>query len=164
MEELDIVGTTFGTEKSSSRHDYLRHYGSLFARFRREQFNFIEIGVFNHASLATWRSYFENANIVGVDSQNHGSHKAEDGIVVEVGSRDDPGFLFDLTHAIRRASSVMMARIARTMCSSRSRRCFQRFSLADTTLWKASSHFRRHLGNSDLPARRRSTRLTTSSI
>ncbi|MFL5257638.1 MAG: hypothetical protein ACJ8AI_33120 [Rhodopila sp.] len=48
--------------------------------------------------MATWRCYFENANIVGVDSQDHGSHKAEDGIVVEVGSRDDPGFLFDLTH------------------------------------------------------------------
>lgn len=97
MEELDIIGATFGTDKSSSKHDYLRHYDSFFARHRREPFNFIEIGLFNYASLATWRSYFENANIVGVDIQDHGHQYAEDGIIVEVGSRDDPGFLFDLT-------------------------------------------------------------------
>jgi hypothetical protein len=86
VEDLDIIGTMFGTEESSSRHDYLRHYDNLFARFRREQFNFIEIGVFNHASLATWRCYFKSANIIGLDSRDHDSCKAEDGIVVEVGS------------------------------------------------------------------------------
>nr|WP_294520181.1 hypothetical protein [uncultured Rhodopila sp.] len=96
MEELDIIGATFGNDKSSSRHDYLRHYDGLFARHRRERFNFIEIGVFNSASLATWRSYFENAAIVGVDIQDQPGSHAEDGIIVEVGSRDDPGFLYDL--------------------------------------------------------------------
>jgi hypothetical protein len=53
MEEMDIIGTTFGTEKWSSRHDYLRNYDHLFARFRREPLNFIETGVFNQTSLAT---------------------------------------------------------------------------------------------------------------
>jgi len=97
MEELDIIGATFGNEKSSFRYDYLRHYGTLFAAMRREQFNFIEVGIFNYASVATWRSYFEVATIIGVDSQDQGLSHDEDGIVIEAGSRDDPGFLFDLT-------------------------------------------------------------------
>jgi hypothetical protein len=96
MEELDIIGATFGNDKSSSRHDHLRHYDGLFARYRREHFNFVEIGSFNYASLATWRSYFKNATIIGVDIQDQPHTHAEDGIIVEVGSRDDPGFLYDL--------------------------------------------------------------------
>jgi hypothetical protein len=91
MEELDIIGLTFGKEKAPSRHDYLRHYGHLFARYRRKQFNFIEVGVFNHASLATWRSHFENVNIIDVDSQHQGFRHAEDGMVVEIGSRGRSG-------------------------------------------------------------------------
>jgi hypothetical protein len=98
MNELDLIGATYGTEKSSFRHDYLRHYDHLFARLRHEKFNFIEIDVLEQASLATWRFYFENANIIGVDSQDHGSCNAREGISVEVGSRDDPGFLYSLTH------------------------------------------------------------------
>jgi hypothetical protein len=97
MEELDIIGATFGNDKSSSRHDYLRHYDNLFARLRREEFNFIEIGIFNYASLATWRSYFENATVIGVDIQEQSRRDVEDGIIVEIGSRDDPGFLYELT-------------------------------------------------------------------
>jgi hypothetical protein len=97
MEDLDIIGATFGNDKSSSRHDYLRHYDTLFSRLRHDPLNLIEIGIFNYASLATWRSYFENANIIGVDIQDQSHSGANDGIIVEVGSRDDPGFLYDLT-------------------------------------------------------------------
>jgi len=52
--DLDIIGVLEGTDKSSSvssAWDYLRHYQALFAPWRDQPINFIEIGVGRGASL-----------------------------------------------------------------------------------------------------------------
>jgi tetratricopeptide (TPR) repeat protein len=52
--------------------------------------------LFNGQSLATWEAYFQNATIVGIDI-NPECRRFEGGrIHVEIGSQDDPAFLFDI--------------------------------------------------------------------
>jgi hypothetical protein len=94
--DLDLIGGMLGTDKSSAANNYLIHYDRLFAHLRSADFNFIEIGIFKGASLATWRKYFNKATIIGVDVQESCRQYARDDIIVEIGSQDDPGFLFDL--------------------------------------------------------------------
>jgi hypothetical protein len=64
---LDAIGLRFGTDKSSRHHDYLNFYEQQFARRRQEPLTLLEVGVFNGASVRTWREYFPNAKIVGAD-------------------------------------------------------------------------------------------------
>lgn len=94
--DLDLIGGIMGTDKSSADHNYLVHYDRLFREFRSQHFNFLEIGIFRGASLATWREYFSAATIIGVDIQESCRQYAREGIVVEIGSQEDPGFLIDL--------------------------------------------------------------------
>jgi len=95
--ELDVIGALEGTDKSSSFQiswDYLRHYERLFEPWRNEPINVIEIGVETGASLRVWKSFFPKATIVGIDINNDCTRFAEDRIVIEIGSQDDPGHLF----------------------------------------------------------------------
>jgi hypothetical protein len=64
---LDAIGLRFGTDKSSRHHDYLNFYEQQFAKRRQEPLTLLEVGVFNGASVRTWREYFPNAKIVGAD-------------------------------------------------------------------------------------------------
>ena len=66
---LDEIGLKFGTDKASSHHNYLNFYDSFFGPLRQESLTLLEIGVFQGASLYTWREYFPNAKIIGVDIQ-----------------------------------------------------------------------------------------------
>ena len=99
MFELDARGILEGTDKSSCNSggwDYLRHYEHFFREFRDLPINLIEIGVQQGYSLKLWREYFRQATIIGVDINLKCAGLAEDRIVVEIGSQEDPGFLFDL--------------------------------------------------------------------
>lgn len=42
-------------------------YEKLFAKIKEKKINFLELGVANGHSLASWYKYFENANIYGID-------------------------------------------------------------------------------------------------
>jgi cephalosporin hydroxylase len=64
---LDEIGLRYGTDKSSSHHDYLSFYESFMAPLRNAPITLLEIGVYQGASLSTWREYFPNAKIIGVD-------------------------------------------------------------------------------------------------
>lgn len=66
-ESLDALGLKYGTDKSSSHHDYLRFYETFMAPLRASSITILEIGVYQGASLQMWRDYFPNARIVGVD-------------------------------------------------------------------------------------------------
>ena len=48
-------------------HNYIPTYELLFAKFKNESINFLEIGIYQGGSLKLWRDYFTKANIVGVD-------------------------------------------------------------------------------------------------
>jgi hypothetical protein len=93
---LDTLGLRFGTDKSSAGHDYLDRYDNLLAGLRHAHINFIEIGVFNGQSLASWESYFTNATIVGIDVNPECQRFEAGRSRVMIGSQDDPAFLFDV--------------------------------------------------------------------
>lgn len=46
---------------------YLDVYETYFRDIRYNKMNFLELGVLNGSSLRTWREYFPNANIYGMD-------------------------------------------------------------------------------------------------
>ena len=90
---LDQIGISEGTDKTSLSGDYLRHYNRVFHERRNKTFNMVEIGVLHGASTRTWKRYFPNATVVGVDIDPSCQRHAEDRIVIEVGSQTDPEFL-----------------------------------------------------------------------
>lgn len=95
MRSLDNIAKSKGTDKSSEIHNYCEKYEKYFPFNRLEPLTFLEIGVLDGESLATWREYYPNATIVGIDI-NPDCKKYEDPnkkIFVEVGSQDDVNFL-----------------------------------------------------------------------
>jgi hypothetical protein len=96
---LDYIGIEEGTDKSSLIGDYLRFYEALFNHMRHDEFNFIEIGVFNGASVRMWEKYFSRARIIGVDIDPRCRGYATDRVQIEIGSQNDPEFLHRLSSA-----------------------------------------------------------------
>jgi hypothetical protein len=80
---LDAIGLKHGTDKASHHHDYLSFYDTLFAPRRSQPLTILEVGVFNGASLRTWREYFPNARIIGADIAPHARRLRGDGIEIE---------------------------------------------------------------------------------
>lgn len=64
---LDELGQKFGTDKSSKEHNYLRKYEFFLNKWKYEDINILELGVFKGSSLNMWGTYFSNATIYGVD-------------------------------------------------------------------------------------------------
>jgi hypothetical protein len=91
---LDELGLRHGTDKASDRHNYLRHYAELLSPWRDDPISVLEIGVFNGASLATWRDYFLRGTIIGLDIDPT-AVQYDDGsrVHVRIGSQADPEFL-----------------------------------------------------------------------
>ncbi len=97
--DLDIVGVLEGTDKSSSESfswDYLRHYERIFAPWRGQAINLMEIGVERGRSLNVWRTYFPRATIVGIDINPDCARLAGDRVVIRTGSQEDPGFWYSV--------------------------------------------------------------------
>lgn len=80
MGTLDDLGFKYGTDKSSKvrkGHGYLDIYEKYFFQYRDVHMSFLEIGIFNGASLNMWEEYFQNSKIYAIDidknkMQNHG--------------------------------------------------------------------------------------------
>ncbi len=81
---LDEIGLTFGTDKSSAHHDYLRFYERFFGERRTSAGSVLEIGIFGGASLRTWEAYFERATIIGADIDPSTRRFAQGRIAVEI--------------------------------------------------------------------------------
>lgn len=93
---LDGLGIKRQTDKSSAwgaAHDYLRKYEFFFRPLRREEFTFLELGVFKGASLLTWADYFEKADIVGVDIEESALERAGGRVRVILGDLGRTEFL-----------------------------------------------------------------------
>ncbi len=100
--ELDIIGVIEGADKSSTvsvAGDYLKHYEQCFAEFRNLPINVMEVGIRSGASLRTWKWYFSNATIVGLDINPRYKVYAEDRVIVRIGSQADGSFLDDVCGA-----------------------------------------------------------------
>ena len=81
---LDHLGHQFGTDKSSTHHDYLRFYERFFAGIRTSKASILEIGILDGASLKTWEAYFENSRIVGADINPATRRFAHGRVAVEI--------------------------------------------------------------------------------
>jgi hypothetical protein len=64
---LNDIGLKYGTDKSSSHHDYLTFYELFLKKWRNSKLTILEVGVANGQSLKTWEEYFPKAKIIGVD-------------------------------------------------------------------------------------------------
>ncbi|MFW8594208.1 hypothetical protein [Cribrihabitans neustonicus] len=95
--ELDALAIAAETDKSSKRHDYMRFYEHLLTPYRTCAFTFMELGVGlpsrRAPSLRTWKAFFPQARIVGVDIRAVSKEFEEDRIHVEIGDVSKPRFL-----------------------------------------------------------------------
>jgi hypothetical protein len=66
-EPLDTLAIRHGADKSSKVHGYTLAYERFLAPLRNQPIVLLEIGVGTGASLRTWREYFPEAALVGLD-------------------------------------------------------------------------------------------------
>jgi hypothetical protein len=64
---LDDIGVQHGSELSSLSRDMLRSWERFLAPLRDQTFDLLQIGVGTGASLRTWREWFPEARLVGLD-------------------------------------------------------------------------------------------------
>lgn len=95
MKKLDKIAKSFGTDKSSEIHNYCEKYEKWLPFDRLEPITLLEIGVLQGHSILTWREYFPNAKIVGIDINPDckSVENPDQNIFIEIGSQDDPVFL-----------------------------------------------------------------------
>lgn len=63
---LDIANQFF-TDKETDHKYFTRAYVHLFSGLKQSAENIAEIGVLDGHSLAIWKNYFSNANVIGID-------------------------------------------------------------------------------------------------
>jgi len=93
MKTLNEIGLQFGTDKSSEIHDYLKKYEKYLPFERNQELKILEIGVLNGNSLRTWKEYYPNANVYGIDINPDCKQQEESRITIEIGSQIDGEFL-----------------------------------------------------------------------
>jgi len=93
MSELDKIAKKYGTDKSSKFHNYCVKYEKYLPFHREDRINILEIGVLDGKSLKTWKEYYVNSNILGIDINPDCKQYEEDRISVEIGSQFDDDFL-----------------------------------------------------------------------
>lgn len=93
---LNNIGLKHGTDKTSEIHDYLQKYEKHIPYSRYSKIKILEIGVLNGASLKTWKEYFINSTIVGIDINPECKQYEEGDIKIEIGSQFDERFLYDV--------------------------------------------------------------------
>ena len=100
--DLNRLALSFGTDKWG-RHWYTQHYQRCFQSLRKKQLNLLEIGVGGYEnsedgaeSLRMWKTYFRNAQIVGLDICDK-THFREPRIDIRQGDQTDADALRKLS-------------------------------------------------------------------
>ena len=78
---------------------FLKIYENYFSPLKNKKINILEIGVYEGKSLMIWKSYFPNANIVGIDIQSYNFQIER--IKTFVGDQTDLKFLSGLLKKYR---------------------------------------------------------------
>ncbi len=84
---LQEIGLKHGTDKATT-HLYMDNYSKYLEPLRDKEFVLLELGVAGGGSIKTWREYFPNAKVYGVDNN---ADCAGEGIFI--GSVTDEAFL-----------------------------------------------------------------------
>ncbi len=85
IHELDELSLKYGTDKSPSGHWYTRHYHKYLNDIKNNKMNILEIGVHNGCSLRTWKNYFINSEIYGLDILEKCKQHEEERIHIKIG-------------------------------------------------------------------------------
>jgi hypothetical protein len=64
---LCLLAEKFGTDKCPTQHNYTPTYYGIMRKNKQDKLNILEIGVSTGASIKMWLTFFENANIFGLD-------------------------------------------------------------------------------------------------
>lgn len=98
MQNLNKIAKTYGTDKSSDVHDYCIKYEKWLPFNRLEPLKLLEIGVLDGASIRTWKEYYPNSTVVGIDINPDCIQSADSSkdIMIEIGSQIDLDFLNDI--------------------------------------------------------------------
>jgi demethylmacrocin O-methyltransferase len=84
---------------SKGKTHFLKIYENYFSSLKNKKINILEIGVYEGKSLMIWKSYFPNANIVGIDIQSYNFQIER--IKTFVGDQTDLKFLSGLLKKYR---------------------------------------------------------------
>lgn len=87
MNPLTQLANIYNTNKGFY-HGYTRFYHNLFHERRNDIKSVFEIGIDQGASLFTWRDYFPNATIYGIDLQIPDAVRNKERIVCDVADQD----------------------------------------------------------------------------
>ena len=98
MSTLNEIAKIIGTDKSSEIHNYCDKYQKYLPFDRYNNLNILEIGVLHGQSLKTWKEYFYNSKITGIDIEPNSKQyeNIEENIFIEVGSQYDKDFLINV--------------------------------------------------------------------
>lgn len=88
---LPSLASAMGTDKEGI-HYYTKHYAFHFSPLRHRRLKILEIGVEQGASLNTWKAYFPNSMIYGIDILDKRFYNTRR-IKTFQGSQADPEFL-----------------------------------------------------------------------
>ena len=93
---LDELAIKHSTDKSSKDHQYTDRYSMYLEQYRDIEFNLLEIGVFDGASVKMWKDYFPKATIVAIDIDPRCKQYEEDRIHIHIGDQTDIDFLLSV--------------------------------------------------------------------
>lgn len=99
MRTLDEMALGYGTDKSSLQHNYTKLYSMYFDPIRDAKLKLFEIGIDKGFSLKTWKEYFYNSEINGIDILDL-KHMEEDRVRVFQGDQGDAKTLTDISNSV----------------------------------------------------------------
>lgn len=95
---LSDLASKYNTDKGPHGHGYTDIYEIYFNSYRDIDFNFLEIGVYDGASLKMWKDYFIKAKIVSIDIDKRCKSFEEERINIEIGDQTDQSFLTSVSY------------------------------------------------------------------
>lgn len=100
MKTLMSIAQKHKTDKASPGHGYIPLYEKYFNPLREKNLNILEIGIRREVpgtagacSLRTWKEYFPNSQIYGVDIDPKNKEYEEERIEIFIGNQGDENFL-----------------------------------------------------------------------
>ena len=105
MSTLNDIAKYYGTDKSDEVHNYCVKYEKYLPFNRYDKIKILEIGILDGKSLKTWKEYFYNSEIVGIDITPECKKYEEDNIKIFINSQINDETLNELSKFVLNVSS-----------------------------------------------------------
>ena len=93
MNLLDKIMIKNNSDKGVDQNNYCRYYHFFLKDVKEEYKKVMEIGVWKGGSTRSWKEYFPNAHIFGIDIMEECLDLIEDRISIHIGDQNNPEFL-----------------------------------------------------------------------